>query len=133
MWVCLNAAFLSIIEPPGDAGHLLVRARRAGDLQHVFPDCEVVQLDGRDYSFRTLLPRALVAQTIADCVTAIDYPNFKNSVKNEPLHRAYAQVWGVMARLQKRAPYARLCRPVAPAKAGAKRGVAAKPLPESAP
>ena len=111
MWICLNNAFLSIVEPPNDPDHLLARARRAGDLERVFPGCKVVQLDGRDYSFRTLLQRADVAQAIAAQVAGIDYPNFKNSVSDNPLHNAYASVWGTMARLQKRAPYARKAEP----------------------
>ncbi|MFL9964715.1 hypothetical protein PQR02_27360 [Paraburkholderia sediminicola] len=94
MWICLNNAFLSIVAYPADAATLPVRARRAGDIEAVFgADVEVVTLPGRDYQFRAFLPRQIVADTIAQNVLDISYPNFKNSVTDDALHGAYAKVW----------------------------------------
>lgn len=110
MWICQNNSFLSIVQPaPADLkahpGTLLVRARRKGDIEATFPDAEVITLDGRDYQFRAFIKRGAVGNAIADQIDAINYGNFKNSVKNRILHDAYARIWSVMAALQQRAPY----------------------------
>ncbi len=104
MWICLNNAFLSIVEPipPTVAG---VRARRKGDIEAVFASAKVERKPERDYLFRALIPRAEVAAAIAEQVRGIGYNNFKNSVKNKRLHDAYARFWSIMAELQPTPPY----------------------------
>jgi hypothetical protein len=107
MWICLNQAFLSIVSNPADKATLLVRARRVGDLEHVFgADTVVTTIPGRDYQFRAFLPREQVGRVIAANVEMISYPNFKSSVKDDSLHDAYMAIWHVMADLQPTAPYA---------------------------
>ena len=110
MWLSLNKGFLSIVEPDagsrGSCPMLLVRARRAGDIEAVFPAAKVEKRPERDYLFRALVPREDVANAVAAEVRGISYSNFKNSVRNNKLHDAYAAVWGIMARLQPTRPYA---------------------------
>lgn len=109
MWICLNNAFLSIVEPSGQdlntGDYLLVRARRLGDIQSVFPDAKVEKRPERDYLFRALIPRQEVAAAIADQVRGITYDNFKASVKDDRLHNAYLTTWHTMARLQPTPPH----------------------------
>jgi hypothetical protein len=111
MWICLNNAFLSIVKPAAndpsaqDGDFLLVRARVKGHIEASFPAAVVTTVAGRDYQFRAYVDRKLVADIIAMSVEEIDYGNFKNSVRNRPLHDAYARVWGVMADLQEIPPY----------------------------
>lgn len=111
MWICLNNAFLSIVEPGADdpvsfgQDMLLVRARIKGHIETVFPGAEVKEVPGRDYQFRSYILRPAVASAIASSIAGISYGNFKNSVQNRPLHSAYACVWGVMAQLQEIPPY----------------------------
>lgn len=105
MWICLNNSFLSIVHKECAADELLVRARRPGDIERVFPDAKVIRSPGTDYLFRAALPRARVAEAIAVEVASVDYPNFKDSVDDDKLHNAYGRVWGVMANLQPLEPY----------------------------
>lgn len=109
MWLCLSNSFLSIVEPTGQdlntGDYLLVRARRKGDIETVFPKAKVEKRPERDYLFRALIPRQEVAAAVADQVRGIDYPNFKASVKNNRLHDAFARIWSVMAGLQPTPPY----------------------------
>ncbi len=104
MWIFLNDPFLSVVadkaDPTGE--RLLVRARRAGDIERVFPDAEVFQVTVSDYSFRAWVARQRVADALAARVTSIDYPNFKGSIADHELHDAAMDVWGVMHRLQRR-------------------------------
>lgn len=106
MWFCFNNAFLSIVDPE-DAGAdlLLVRARREGDIQRIFPNVDVIRTPGRDYLFRAYIERGVVGAVVADMVTKVSYPNFKNSVKENLLHDAYSKVWHIMSNLQPLAPY----------------------------
>jgi hypothetical protein len=109
MWICLNRAFLSIVEPEagalGSSPTLLVRARRPGDIESVFPGVKVEKRHERDYLFRALVPREAVAEAIAAEVHGIDYNNFKGSVRNNKLHDAYSAFWNIHSRLQPTAPY----------------------------
>src|SRR5258705_6354394 len=79
---------------------LLVRARRAGDIEKVFPDAKVTRTTNRDYLYRAVLPRDVVKQAVAAMIDHIDYPNFKDSVEDSSLHAAYVGVWCAMAGLQ---------------------------------
>lgn len=98
MWIFLNNAFLSIVDADGPS--LLVRARRRGDLERVFPNAEVSETPQRDYRFRARIDRETVAQALAAAARGIRYPNFKDSVAEHLRHAAYAQVWTVMRRYQ---------------------------------
>ena len=100
MWIFLNNAFLSIVDKGGDGTTLLVRARKDGDIQCVFPDSQVKETPGNDYRFRARVNRDQVARAISDSVQGITYPNFKGSVKERRRHDAYMDVWSVMHRFQ---------------------------------
>ncbi len=100
MWIFFNHAFLSIVEPSPGSPELLVRARIPGDLERVFPGAVVQETPHRDYRFRATLPRATVAQALADAADGLHYSNFKGSVTEADRHDAYLQVWAAMARWQ---------------------------------
>jgi hypothetical protein len=100
MWIMTNNSYLSIVSKDRGPSKLLVRARRAGDIEKVFPDAKVTRTTNRDYLYRAALPRNVVKQTLAAMIDKIDYPNFKDSVKDSSLHAAYVGVWHAMAGLQ---------------------------------
>lgn len=100
MWICLNNAFVSIVQKDCAANELLVRARRAGDIEKCFPDAKVIRTTKSDYLYRAVLPRDVVKQAIAAMIDQIDYPNFKDSVQDGSLHAAYVGAWHAMAGLQ---------------------------------
>ncbi len=105
MWLCLNSAFFSIVEPSPGSSDLLVRARRKGDIDKVFPGAEVQRIPGRDYLYRATVGRDVVAEVVAEQVRGISYGNFKSSVKNRSLHDAYSAFWSIHADLQEVPPY----------------------------
>jgi len=47
MWIYMNNAFLSIVQDDDVPGMLLVRARRSGDIESVFPDAEACEAANR--------------------------------------------------------------------------------------
>jgi hypothetical protein len=100
MWVCLNDCFLSIVAKDCARSEVLVRARRSGDIQKIFPEARVEVGNTTDYRYRARVDRRLVADAVAAEVMRINYPNFKNSVTEKPLHAAYLRVWNAMADLQ---------------------------------
>jgi hypothetical protein len=103
MWIVLNNAFLSIVAANDKPDEFMVRARLRGDIEAVFGDVfEVTSSKARDYRFRALIPRKIVAAVIADQVMAIDYGNFKNSVTDEQRHDDYFRIWQVMHVAQQR-------------------------------
>ena len=113
MWIMMNNSFLSIVSKDCSPAELLVRARRAGDIERVFPDAKVTRNTNSDYLYRAVLPRDAVKQALAAMIDHIDYPNFKDSVEDSSSHAAYVSVWCAMAGLQhpppepERATYAR--------------------------
>lgn len=103
MWLFLSDSFLSIVDKGGDGLTLLVRARKAGDIERVFPTAEVVKGGGTDYLFRARIDREEVVLRMAEAVRNIGYNNFKSSVKDHTRHDAYMGVWEVMYGYQRTA------------------------------
>lgn len=108
MWLMLNDAFLSIVSKDCPRSSLLVRARRKGDIEKIFPDATVKRSTTTDYLFRAVVPRDQVEQAIVGEVRRINYGNFKDSVTDKPLHDAYLRCWTAMASLQPTKPYSGL-------------------------
>jgi hypothetical protein len=107
----MNDSFLSIVDASTSENCLLVRARREGDIEAVFPSAKVVIIGGRDYRFRAEIDRQEVGAVVAARLTGISYPNFKSSVKDRNLAHAYHDVWSVMEALQPVAAYSTVPRP----------------------
>lgn len=107
MWVCLNDAFLSIVQKDCAPDELLVRARRRGDIKKIFPEAKVVRTPKGDYHFRAVVKRNAAIEAMAGEVRRINYDNFKDSVDTttpggRKLHDAYLRVWATMEGLQPR-------------------------------
>lgn len=105
MWILLNNAFFSIVHKDCGPDELLVRARRPKDIQRLWPDAEVTKNKGTDYAYRAVIPKADVSRVLVDTICAIDYGNFKNTVKERDLHDAYFNVWSDLYALQKGGPH----------------------------
>lgn len=106
MWIMLNDAFLSIVSKDCPPDHLLVRARRPGDIEKVFGRrIKVKRETHTDYLYRAAIPCAEVEAALAGEVRRIVYGNFKDSVQDDELHDAYLRVWGALAGLQNPRPY----------------------------
>lgn len=110
MWILMNDAFLSIVEPGRTYteevrnASLLVRARRREDLERVFPAGDPTRIQETaeaDYRFRVLVKREAVADAIGRRIIGIGYSNFKDSVREGDRHNLYARVWSVLYGLQR--------------------------------
>jgi hypothetical protein len=97
-----NNSYLSIVSKDCGPAELLVRARRAGDIEK--PRCQGTRNTNSDYLYRAVLPRDLMKQALAAMIDHIDYPNFKDSVEDGSLHAAYVSVWCAIAGLQHSPP-----------------------------
>ena len=104
-WVCFTDCFLSIVDKDCAPDELLVRARRDGDIERVFPDAQVEVNLTTDYRCRARIKRAIVAAAIAERVAGVGYQNFKGATKDRKLHDAYMGVWSAVGRLQPGGPY----------------------------
>lgn len=105
MWLCLNDAFLSIVHKDCGRNELMVRARREGDIERIFPRANVSRSTDTDYLYRAVLPRTEVEFAMVGELRRITYSNFKDTVTDEPLHHAYLGVWNRMAELQDPRPF----------------------------
>jgi hypothetical protein len=102
VWVFLNNAFLSVVQCEGEREQnwLMIRARLRGDIQTIFPSAKVTSNSARDYRWRAKVRRDEFAAAMRRAVEAIDYPNFKASVRDHQRHDTYLRVWGVMKNAQ---------------------------------
>jgi hypothetical protein len=73
MWIMTNDSYLSIVSKDCGPAELLVRARRAGDIEKVFPEAKVTRNTNSDYLYRAVLPRDVVKQALAAMIDHIDY------------------------------------------------------------
>lgn len=108
MWLFTSNAFLSVVsKAPAKADELLVRARRKGDINNVFPHAKEQETIGTDYLYRAVVKRTEVAAVLAKMAMELNYSNFKDSIpfKDKQLHDACHRVWSVMASCQRIRPY----------------------------
>ena len=100
MWMMLNDGFLSIIKKDCADDELLVQARRAGDIERIFPQAAVQETLDNDYRYQAAVKKAAVMAAISSRIDAIDYPDFMESVEGNDLLNAYMEVWGDMENIQ---------------------------------
>jgi hypothetical protein len=92
MWIFMSESLLSIVAHKTRPNHLLVRARGLHDIAEVFPNAEVEHTPSADYPYRAVLPRKVVARRIAAELEDIQYPNFKDSVRQPYRAMIYAAI-----------------------------------------
>lgn len=102
MWIFLNDAFLSIVSDKDNPlnPNLLIRARRAGDIERVFPAANVSATPSADYAFRAWVPRDNVSGALTDRIAHLSYPNFKNSIADSSYHDACSEIWFTLREYQ---------------------------------
>lgn len=105
MWIMMYDCFFSIVSKDCKPDELLVRARRPGDIEKVWPDAKVTTYTKSDYLYRAVISKTDVKLAIMRELDDIDYPNFKSATQDRPLHDAYNRVWGDMVVLQPTPPY----------------------------
>lgn len=102
MWIFTNRGMLSCVQHRDHPNVLLVRSRDRETLDELFPDYEPIENLAADYRWRVIVPKHKVAQVVCQAINDIDYPNFKDSVRDDDLHNAYMGCWSVMHRYQTR-------------------------------
>lgn len=107
MWIMMSDCFFSIVHKDCAEDELLVRARRPGDIERVFPDVFVMETPDNDYRYRAIVKRIEVCDAMSDAIYNISYPNFKDSVYERDLHNAYMHVWNDMEQIQPDGAYGR--------------------------
>ena len=95
MWICLNNAFVSIVEDYAYPECVHVRGRRKQDVLNFLGDYTalITQTDDRDYRFRAFVTKFHLSKILAKCADRIDYGNFKDSVQDKELSSMYTEVW----------------------------------------
>lgn len=105
MWIMLSDCFVSIVNKDCARDELMVRARRPGDIEKLFPKAQVTEFTASDYHYRAAIKRTEIAEALVGEIGRVTYSNFKDSVSDRPLHDAYLRVWSAMANLQPKRPY----------------------------
>lgn len=98
----MNDGFVSVVANHENKEHLLVRGRSRKHLENIFKGYKdpqtnkpfvVHETPGNDYGFRVFCSKGMWTRIVTDRVRKIDYTNFKNSVKEDKLHRLYEDFW----------------------------------------
>ena len=105
MWLFGNDFYLSIVQKDCARDEVMVRGRRKGDIEKIFPNAVVTSYTKSDYLYRAAVKRDEVKAAMCGEIDRITYDNFKSSVADKPLHDAYLRVWTEMAKLQEVRPY----------------------------
>ena len=111
MWICLNNGFISAVRDGYDPTKLKVRARVKKHLQDLFPKHTIITTTDSDYRHRVIVERSEFAGFLAQKALAIDYGNFKDSVADDELHRAYVDMWHAGMNMQRRDVEKTIVRP----------------------
>lgn len=99
MWVFLNTGPVSVVAHKDKEGVLLVRARKREHLEAALGDvdAEIFELPSADYRFRAEAPARDWSARLAQLTESIEYPNFKNSIRDPEVATVAHQVWSVIA------------------------------------
>ncbi len=109
MWLATKYGFFSVVAHQDDPDLVQVRARSRADLGHLrgfaqgrgIPIPDIVMTPANDYCCRIFMTRQSWTQLGGELATEIDYPNFKEQVRGEPLRdAAYTQMWSAMRTFQ---------------------------------
>ena len=79
-------------------GVLVVRARKAGDIEAVFPGSSTWVDRSADYPHRAEVPSGEVAEAAGARFREINCPKFKPSAREARRHDCYLKVWEAMFR-----------------------------------
>ena len=93
MWICLNHGFISIVKDKDEPRNLLVRARKRGVLETMFPSAQILTNAGTDYQYRVSVLAPLAMTAVVKEMKNINYTNFKDSVRDKELAQDYAEFW----------------------------------------
>src|SRR5258708_37589302 len=112
MWIMLSDCFFSIVAKDCSREELMIRARRPGDIEKVFPSArgKVAAFTASDYHYRCAISKSEIKSALIGEIDRVVYSNFKNSVQDHDLHQAYMRVWSAMAAVQPQQPYAARAR-----------------------
>lgn len=102
VWVMTNFGAFSVVQHNEQPQVLVVRARVKAHLVELrerhLPDLVIYHTPENDYHWRAFCLRNAVADFLSTAVYEMDYPNFKNSVRDDRLHDVYTSVWQTMFR-----------------------------------
>ena len=98
MWLMLSDCFVSIVSKDCGPDELMVRARRPGDIEKLFPGVVVTEYTASDYHYRAAVKKTAIKAALANEVDRVTYDNFLSSVR-------HMRVWTAMASLQPQTPY----------------------------
>lgn len=108
MIVCTSdGVYMPGLRPPGtydperDPRELQVRARRRQDLEilrrtHLPELGKTIRLRGTDYEYRAYCTRAQWGQALARIAEGIEYVKFKDTARDDQLHRLYLSMWSTI-------------------------------------
>jgi hypothetical protein len=105
----MNDGFISVVKDRTDPTRrmVLARARKREHLRAFLgrhgKGVTIVEMAEADYRFRAKLPRAKLQAIMASRIDALDYDNFKNSVKDRELHDLYLNWWFDHLKMQEKA------------------------------
>lgn len=92
MWIFSSRSFVSIEAHELDERLLTVRARIRGDIEELFPESDVAELNYDEYRFCASISRERVAEVVASRIRRIDYLALGESIRNPGRRSAYEQV-----------------------------------------
>ena len=104
MWVFTNHGFYSIVKIlDTNPEKFWIRSRRKEHLNTYFSEERILESNGSDYQYRVEISKEELSEIFSYLPQEIDYTNFKDSIKDKPLHHAAKLVWlGVYGALDER-------------------------------
>lgn len=103
MWVFTKKGFFSVVEDRDNKDRVIVRARSINDIERmaylltVEPEITL----SADYPFRLRCSKEEWATVMQYLATSIDYDNFKNTIKDDPIRsECYTRIWAVAQMLE---------------------------------
>ena len=103
MWIMTTRGFYSAVQHRDDPELIMLRARCQKDLlalKELLPELEPYSVPGSDYAWRAVISQKNWQKALVQLAAEIDYPNFKDAVKDQLHKQAYMNVWADLLVLQ---------------------------------
>ena len=101
MWIYTRQGMISIVQHRDNQDVFLVRSRERSTLEDLFRGFAIIELEAADYPFRVFVNRDELP-IIYGMIAGINFPNFKNSVKDPERHDVYFDVYNASLGLERR-------------------------------
>ena len=98
MWLFTTDGYYSIVQDDYcQSDEVVIRVRIEEDLKKLLDemqlDTQIINIQHADYKYRVIVKKEKLKEFMHNYIDKLDYPNFKNAVKDARRKEYYGEIW----------------------------------------